>query len=354
MPRTSHTTVSPGVSAALTMMALAGCLVYAEIPARVPAILQGLGLTTADYGAIARGRPVSKSLRAGDRREVAAGGAIRIPVPAEFFLQRFVDIVSFKQSRFVTQIGKFGGIPQVDDLSRLTLDAGEIDELKTCRPGDCGLQLSTDQIRRMQNAVDWSSPGARAEASRVMRELLFDYVERYRAYGNQALIEYANEKTPVRLADEWRLLVNHSAGILASVPEFSNALLNETSSLLNAHEFLYWSKEQFGLKPVVSITHVTIYLPGRADAPDVIIASKQIYASRYLAASLGLTLGVEGAEPQPSLYLAYANRTRSRAFPPVIGALARRVAQGRAKDGLEEQLALTKQRLESAFAGSGQ
>jgi hypothetical protein len=39
------------------------------------------------------------------------------------------------------------------------------------------------------------------------------------------------------------------------------------------------SKEEFGMKPVITMTHVTITTRRVA---DVIIASKEIYASHYL------------------------------------------------------------------------
>jgi hypothetical protein len=127
-------------------------------------------------------------------------------------------------------------------------------------------------------------------------------------------------------------------------------LLAPGSDLPGAEEFIYWSKEQFGLKPVVSITHVVIYQPRRFDVPDVVIASKQIFASRYLGGSLAITLGARpSAAGPPSFYMAYVNRSRPRGFPPVIGGLVRRVAQGQTRNGLQEQLAIAKDRLERAY-----
>jgi len=342
-------------------------VVRADIPQRVSAILQErVSLSRADVGALDRGRAVARSMKPGDRREIAAAGAVRVGVPVEFFLRQFVDIVSFKRSPIVRQIGKFSGTPRVQDLAPLTFEPGDLDELRRCRVGDCDIQLSADQIRRIQSTVDWSRSDARAQANRVLRELLFEYVERYRTSGNQALLEYANERDPLSMADELRLLVSHSSETLAGVPEFGEALLTSAASLHGAQEFIYWSKEQFGLKPVVSITHVIIYPLRRPGMPDVLIASKQIYASRYLAGSLALTLGVDapgapraaaalGTPPGAgarSFYMAYVSRSRLRGFPPVIGGLVRRIVQGRTRDGLEEQLQLAKDRLEAAYVSA--
>jgi hypothetical protein len=348
----------PRPNATVIFVAIAICWAAmgdAEIPDRVRGLLQErLSLTTGELASIEQGRAVAKSLRAGDRREIAAGGAVRVGVPAQFFLQRFVDIVSFKQSPIVRQIGKFSEPPRLEDLAGLTFDSGDIEELRSCRAGDCDIQLSADQIRRIQGAVDWSRSDARAQANRVLREVLFDYVERYGRGGNESLLEYANDTAPLRVRDELQLLVAHSSQVLAGVPEFGEMLLNSAATTPPAAaEFLYWSKEQFGLKPVVSITHVIIYLAGRGEVPDIVIASKQIYASRYLAASLAITLGVDApAAGAPAFFMAYVNRTRPRAFPPLIGAIVRRVAQGQTRDGLEEQLQLAKARLETAYRAS--
>lgn len=323
----------------------------AEISSRARAVLQPrLRLTPSDFAILDRGRAVARSLAAVDRREIAAAGAIRLDVPSHFFLERFVDIVSFKRSPIVRQIGKFDDPPVRENVSALVFETADLDALKACRVGDCGLQLSADQIQRVRTGIDWSRADARAEANELLRELLLEYVQRYRAHGNHALLEYADDDGTLRLADEVKLLVSHSAQMLSGVTEFGDALISHRASLIPTEDFIYWSKEQFGLKPVVSISHVVVYKPHRSDAPDFVIASKQIYASRYVSSSLALTLGVESFDVgRPAFYVAYMNRTRVRAFPPLVGGLVRRIAQSQTREGLEEQLALTKERLETAF-----
>ena len=86
------------------------------------------------------------------------------------FLERFVDIVSFKQSPIVRQIGKFSDPPRREDLAALAFEHGDLDELRRCRFGDYRIQLSADQIRRIQAPIDWSTREARAQANDVLRE----------------------------------------------------------------------------------------------------------------------------------------------------------------------------------------
>jgi hypothetical protein len=57
-----------------------------------------------------------------------------------------------------------------------------------------------------------------------------------------------------------------------------------------AEEFLYWSKERFGGKAVISATHVRIYRPTGMQAVEVVVTSTQVFASHYLDASPGMFL----------------------------------------------------------------
>ena len=71
----------------------------------------------------------------------------------------------------------------------------------------------------------------------------------------------------------------------------------------------YWSNEMFGLKPVASLTHTTIWRDPNAIG-DTVITSQQLYASHYFNASLGVTLLFrDDRDENGGLVLAYVNRT---------------------------------------------
>lgn len=314
-----------------------------------------IGVSTSELATLDRGRVVAKSLKVDDRRELAAAGAVKVAVPAEFLLSRFNDIVTFKVSTIVRQIGKFSDPPGIGDLRGLTFDSADVEALRKCRVGDCGIQLSAEQIQRVNATIDWSTSDARDRANALLREVLLEYVHAYREAGNSALIEYRDAKEPLRVSDEVRALVQHSSLLLSDVPELGDYLIGSSATPPpDAEQFIYWSKEQFGLKPVVSITHVVVYRPKRAHVADFVTASKQIYASRYLRGSLALTLGIVPAPSidSPSFYMIYTNRTRPVAFPPVIGGIVRLMAQSQGRSGLEENLRLTRDKLEAAYAAS--
>jgi hypothetical protein len=58
----------------------------------------------------------------------------------------------------------------------------------------------------------------------------------------------------------------------------------------DVESFLYWSKEELGGgKPIITITHVSMIPIPREAQTEMVVASKQVFATHYLSASLSLT-----------------------------------------------------------------
>ena len=111
--------------------------------------------------------------------------------------------------------------------------------------------------------------------------------------------------------------------------------------------FLYWSKEQFGGKPVVRAIHVTI-VRGVSDEglPDALVAARQIYASHYMDGSLAVTALVRGAGGSPS-YLVYLNRSEVDVLDRFFGGMVRRIVERRLRTEGAAALEGLRRRLES-------
>jgi hypothetical protein len=143
--------------------------------------------------------------------------------------------------------------------------------------------------------VNWSSPEHAAYAQAVFRERLFDYLQKYLSEGNTALIDYQDKSKPVHMAEEFRSLLAAKPSLSELVPAFYENLADYPAAPLSGVEdFLYWSIENFGFKPVTSVTHVIIFRQSGFAA----IASKQIYVSHYFDASLGLTFVLDDPDSQ--------------------------------------------------------
>lgn len=307
------------------------------------------GLTADQWKAVDRGDPQAKVLDTQNKREVAVVGVAHLRATATCFVAQLRDIENFKKNPAVLRIRKFVRPIGPRDLERFSLEPGDLAALRNCRIGNCNVKLPITAVERLGRDLDWSQPDYAARAQSIFREELLTYVEAYLNRGNSALIEYRDKNKPVRLEDEFRAVLDARPGLSGFVPDFHDYLAQYPSDpLRGVSEFFYWSTESFGLKPVASITHVSIYFqPGRA-----VVASKQIYASHYFDASLGLTAALDdpGQASAPGMYLVYLNRSRIDFLSGFFGGLRRALARGRLRDGMRKNLAEAVRKLESSCA----
>jgi hypothetical protein len=308
-----------------------------------------IGCSQSDLSALSRGEPLAKILQTDNPIEVAVFGAIRVNVPAELFIQKYRDIVNFKKSKEVLQIAKFAQPPALEDLQSLALDPAETSSLKNCIVGSCNMKLTSQMIDRLHREVNWSASGSNQQITELFRSMLFNYVANYWAKGNENLAVYEDKKAPVRLGAQLRSLLQASPYLKAYLPEFETYLANyPISRLPGGEDFIYWSKEQFGVKPVVSVSHVTIDKIGEESNMSIVIGSKQIFANHYFTTSLGLAAftRIPGSGTKSSGYLMYLNRSRVDLLSGFFSFLKRWILNRRLRQGLEDNLRMMKKRLE--------
>ncbi|MFY9611479.1 MAG: hypothetical protein WAU45_23065 [Blastocatellia bacterium] len=300
--------------------------------------------------AIDRGKIVTKLPTTSDKRELAALGVVRLNVPKEFFLEKFMDIESFKKSEIVSQIRKLSKPPRPEDLRELTLETEHVIALKNCKVGNCNVKIPARLIERFQREVRWSAPDHKERATAVTRQFLLDYVRAYLKDGNAALVEYGDRPYKQRLADEVRSMVDQSPHLLESAPDFLKYLSEfPRIQLPGVEDFIYWSKERVGgFKPVLGMTHVSVYKQRTESSFQIVIASKQIYANHYFGGSLALTwiVDAETEGGKTGSYLIYFNRSRMDALQGGLSWLKRYIARGRVRQGLVKNIQLTKEKLE--------
>jgi len=310
------------------------------------------GLSREDLSDITKGTPVARILDPSVPTEVVPFGTIRVEVPAEFFIEKFSDITAFKKGKEVLQIGKFHTPPRLEDLDPLTLGLEELETLRRCRVGSCGLKMTAEMISRLQKEVNWSAPDWQRLAMVVYRRLLFDYVNGYLRKGPAALAVYQDKAEPLRLADELRSIIKASPYLAQHLPELDRHLISLPDlGLPDSEHFLYWSQERFGFKPVVSVTDVSICRVVRGSGTSYVIASMQIYADHYFTGSLGVAEFVDKNRQRPGsdAYLTYLNRTRVDLLLGVFSGLKRFFLRRRLLDGMDKYLRLVKQRLEEEY-----
>ena len=307
------------------------------------AVAQKAAFAETDFSALQLNQPVVRSIPTSDKSEIAVSGLVNVRAAADEFLRSYRETMTRKSNAAILEIGAFGVHPSLADLETLTLEPRDIEDLKECVVGECQIKLSAAMIERFRKEIDWNAADCAARVTNLFRQMLFEYVNDYRARGDAALIEYNDKQDQVSLAEEQRAL--------DAAPSYVNEFLNDSKAGLQLlGDTLVWSKIKFGLKPVIAINHILIYKRNSEVGPQVLISSKQIYANHYFNASLALTAFVR--EPEGA-YLVYENRSRADGLEGPFGKIKRGVVEKKAVEGLRAILEQSKASLEgSAIAAS--
>ena len=300
-----------------------------------------LGFSNGELNELSRGQTVKHGLQTRTPGEIAVAGAVRIRAPKSAFFARVRDIERFKSGEGVLQIGRFSSPPVLEDLAALTIDKDDFDP-RSCRVGDCGVRLPASAIERLRREIDVNGPDAQSRAAAFFKQILFDDVSAYLT-GTERMTQYDDGPRPIRPGDELD-------GILAAMPEIGvlmPGLLDHlrrfpSVRLPEAEDFLYWSKEKFGIAPFITVTHVTVVC---RSAATCLMTTRDVYSSRYLDASVALAIA---ADSGPETFdLVYDNRSRASALKGGLAAVRRMVTERRARGALEENLKTIKRLLEN-------
>lgn len=306
--------------------------------------------TTEDFLAIERGEIIVKLLPVNDKREVAVCGLVRTQAPPEITLPAFRMSMTQLSPKSILAIGKFSNPPILEDLSGLSLEDRDIEDLKWCSIGNCKLKMSAAMIERFRREVDWTRPDHGLQANQLFRQMLLDYVRDYLQRGNSALIEYRDKSRGVRLDEEVRALLADSIYINDFAPEFVEYLEGFPNVAQTPVEnSINWTKIKFGLKPVTILTHVATYTRRTGGVRQTVVVSKQIYANHYFNSSMAVTasisIPISGATTDS--YLLYSNRSRTDSLAGSFSGLKRNLVEREAVANLKAILLQTRLNLES-------
>ena len=307
----------------------------AQAPPRVDTFLrQELGFSEPNVREVTKGGVVVKKLRGASDEEITLVGVIRLPVPAKAAIELFSNPTASRRN--LSQGGRFSTPPTAGDLATFRVPPDDRDLLRSCRVGECVLKLPASLIDSLRR-VDWRSAAADTLAAALWRGWLLDYARGYLARGNAALVVYGDQETPLALHTGFHALLGRSPYLFAYVPTFHHYLEEFPGRALpGAEDALYWSTEDSGLRPVTTMTHVTVYRPDTAGVAGL-IAFKQIYASHYFHAALTHVTVIDDPTPQsPGAYVIYLERLL---FDKKIGGFIRRQAEARLLDDLRARLA---------------
>jgi hypothetical protein len=334
------------IAAAAVLPATALLTAAGAPPADVDTYLKSVGFAGADFGTLEGGQVIAR-VDTGDSGEIVTLGAVKVRAPRAQTTAYYGQMIAYVDGQVTLAFGKFSNPPSMDDVKGLTLDRDEIAAIRSCKPGSCDIKIGGVGLDAVRRGIDWKAADADARVQDAVRRAAVDYVTGYMKRGDEALVTYADTSKPVSLKDQWRGIVNNSGRLQQYAPSLRDYLLAyPNGSLPGGRDILYWIKENYGLKPTITIVHGVIYqAPDRPDRTTVV--QKQIYASHYYDASLAVATLFDGVENgAPITYIVYANRSRGDMLKGGFGGLKRKVARDQAKTATVDTLTTIKTQLE--------
>jgi hypothetical protein len=342
----------PSFRAALAALAIAVALVVAAgaqssvVPDPFAFFQPLVSVSQADRHRIDRGDAFARILPARDG-EVAVFAATRLNAEPERLVRWTRAIEAFKKASFVLAIGRFSTPPVLSDLDRLELDDVDLESIRKCRRGDCGIKLTASDIQSLRVVAASAGAEWKTAVQQEFRRLVLNRVLQYLSDGMGGLPPYVDHGDPVSPRDVFAGILQRSQHLQMHLPQVAEGLARfpRVESPF-AESFLYWSKEHYGSgKPVISVTQVHIARPEGPGLPSVVVFGQELFATHYRDGSLGSSFVLSG-EGQAS-YLVYVNRSRLDTLGGLLGGLKRALLEGRLSGEIKTAITTAEKRLES-------
>jgi hypothetical protein len=290
------------------------------------------------------GQPVTKLLDADPSKEVAVFGAVWIGAPVDRYLAAVRDIERFETGDAFRVTKKVSTPPKLADFAQLKLPDDDIEDLRSCKVGQCEIKLAESAIERMRREIQWTRPDAREQVNRLARQIALDFVTSYLRGGNAELAVYRDSDHPTFVAQEFASMIERLPPLGDFMAAVRKYLLEfPKATLADSEAFVYWQEATFGLKPTIRVNHLVIAREG----DGAIVASKMLYASHYFWTALELRALIPDPGRGPGFWFVTDSRSRSDGLSGFVGRLLRGKVRGEAEKGTAAVLTLTKTRMES-------
>ena len=316
------------------------------LPARLAAyVTRTAKLSDDERSRLTGGEAVTKLLDVDESKEVAVFGAIWMNASIQRYVEAVKDIETLERGGGFKLTKRISTPPRLEDFAGLRIPEEDLDDLRSCRVGECEIKLGEAALRRFQTEVDWKGANARSAANALMQRLAFEYVTGYLQGGNERLAVYRDQSRPTFVAQEFREMTDRMPELTADMLNIRRYLLEYPKVMLpDSASFLYWQETEFGLKPTIRISHVTI----RKGKDDTLVASKMLYASHYFWTGLELRVLLPDPSRGPGFWFITLNRSRSDGLSGSKGAMIRRRVRSEVESGVLKGLQSTKRRLEAS------
>jgi hypothetical protein len=285
--------------------------------------------------------------------ELAVFGVVKVKIDRERLFSWVRRVEDLQRSTYIPLARRFSDPPTLDDVRELALDDQDLDDLRECHPGKCGVKLSASEIAEIRHVISTAGAGWKQAAQCAFRKILVNRAYAYLTEGHARAAPYHDHKTPVSPGEEFDVLSRNMKLDMVAPAEMATYLRSyPRANGTRMESFLYWSKETLGgSKPIIAITHVSVFPGGRGTvteraAEGMTVAFKQVYATHYLTASLSLICITAAANGSPR-YLVYARRSRADVLGGTFRGVVRRLIERRIRSEAPSALDGLRRRLET-------
>ncbi|OFV88289.1 MAG: hypothetical protein A2V74_07760 [Acidobacteria bacterium RBG_16_70_10] len=310
--------------------------------------LRRAGFTLDQLAALDRGQAITRRLGAevvapNETAEFAAFGAVRVDMPRELFAEAVRSIEGFRYEG-MQRVTMIGNPPQPSDFAALSLPPEDVKDLRDCRPGACALKLAGPNLAELKARIDWKARDHAEQVNRFAREQLLAAMRLYVGEGTAAFKPLEDKSSSISIDQQLRELLGNTPELLAYYPELHEYVLEypRRPRLARSQELFYWSLNEFGLKPTLTVTHVVGYAPEGSE--DVVVVWKQLYASHYFNGGLAVTTYARDPE---GAYVVHLDRVRADGLGGMFGGVKRSKIAGAAEKTLRKFLEATRANLQA-------
>jgi hypothetical protein len=248
-------------------------------------LADSVGVHASALDSLLSGQTLVHMLPSRSGREVGVFGAIPISATPGEFLGRFRSLAALSGSPGVIQVGPVQDPATLLDFRDLSLPQETVDALRTCRPGNCAVKLTADALKQVSVLQGSPASSFQAEADSLMEALLLEMAGVYLASGDSALPPYMDKGTPAAPGEGLSTLLASRTPLLDLFPGLPERLRRPEGvpSDSAAEDHLYWSVEEFGVRPVTGVSHMVIW-PSTAQGLPAAIGMRRVYSTHYFLA----------------------------------------------------------------------
>ena len=294
------------------------------------------GVKERDLARLCDGKIMIGTLPATDKHQMTLIGMVKLRVTPVQFADYAEEVERLVATEHVSALGQIDFSDLQIALQSYPVMPDDIREVPSCEVGDCDVKLPRSIILELSQ-LDPAANRFEQQVTAAIRQWLHQYLSSYRTKGNVALVEYSDKNPPQSLHGGFSGLIAGAQVLAYRAPrlyDYFNGIVNQPPS--GVRESFIWSVEDFGMRPLTTVTHSVVHRDLDGDHADLWVGMKLLYASHYLHASLRLMRVInDWSSAEPASYLVSVDRLL---FDTEVGGIKRAMLRRRLRSHLAQRL----------------